>query len=43
MRITVTVPAEQAVEYLRRVADQLEDGASAGHENHQAHWESVEA
>lgn len=41
MRITVTVPAPQAPEYLRQIADQLESGHTWGDEDASTHWNTA--
>lgn len=39
MRIIITVPEGQAVEYMEFVAGQIEDGCTSGHVDAQTWWE----
>lgn len=41
MRITVNVPAPAAPDYLRQVADQLEDGFTSGHWEPSTNWNTA--
>lgn len=40
MKITVNVPEENAPDYLRLIADQLEDGFTSGHYDRNTFWET---
>ena len=42
MKITVHVPQEQAAEYLRLIATQLEDDYTSGHWDRYTHWDTEE-
>jgi hypothetical protein len=42
MIITVTVPKSRAPEYLRLIADQLEDDFTSGHYDSVTYWETVD-
>ncbi len=45
MKITVNVPqastCEATADYLRHVADQIEDGFTSGHVDRAVHWDSA--
>jgi hypothetical protein len=42
VKITVQVPTENAAEYLRLIADQLEDDYTSGHWNQDTYWDTEE-
>jgi hypothetical protein len=42
MIITVHAPEDRAPEYLRLIADQLEDDYSSGHYDQDTYWETVD-
>lgn len=41
MKITVTVPASRAPEYLRQIADQLESGHTWGYDGASTNWNTA--
>jgi hypothetical protein len=41
VRITVTVPAPKAPQYLRQIADQLEHGHTGGHVEASTSWNTA--
>lgn len=38
MQITINVPTDRAPDYLRLIADQLENGFTSGHHDPDTHW-----
>jgi hypothetical protein len=42
MRVTVTVPQDKAADYLRLIADQLDEGYTSGHWSADTHWRTEE-
>ena len=40
VKITIQVKAKDAADYVRSVADQIDEGYASGYENHHTHWTS---